>query len=434
MKPALRELAAAMNRSDPAAAFAFRLWDGEVIGYGDRPKTSLVIKSSKVLEELFTKGFLGFGEAYMSGDLEVEEDLQEMLRLGLIVRFDENAFSLKEKIRLLPFYLKTMATEAGSRKNIAHHYDLTPEFYSLFLDETLTYSCGYFANADDSLEQAQRRKYDHIARKLLLGSGDTLVDIGCGWGGMLLHSALHYGAAGVGVTLSSNQHQYGCRRIEELGLGQRVEVKLQDYRQLTGTFDKFVSIGMFEHVGKRFIPVFMRRVAGLLRKGGTGLLHTISKEVESATDAWMRRYIFPGGYIPSLPETIREMGRAGLCVVDIEALRMHYARTLDCWISNFERNISRIQQLFDERFIRMWRLYLNACSASFKYGGIRIYQILFTNGLNNDLPMTREYVYRSIQPKAEDENPPQTQVVDRPGRRRRGTRPRTGDSKPKTKN
>jgi cyclopropane-fatty-acyl-phospholipid synthase len=395
MKIALRELAAAMNRADPDAAFAFRLWDGEVIGYGNRPKTTLVINSSKVPGELFSKGFLGFGEAYVAGDLEVEGDLQELLRLGLIVNFDENAFSLRQKIRFLPFRLKTTATEAGSRKNMAHHYDLTPAFYSLFLDETLTYSCGYFANEDDSLDQAQRRKYDLIARKLLLSPGDTLVDIGCGWGGMLLHAALEYGVSGVGVTLSSNQYQYGCRRIEELGLGGRTEVKLQDYRRLTGKFDKFVSIGMFEHVGKRFIPVFMRRVAGLLKKGGIGLLHTISKEVESATDAWTLRYIFPGGYIPSLPETIREMGRVGLCVLDIEGLRMHYGKTLDCWISNFERNIGSIRQLFDQSLIRMWRLYLNASSASFKYGGARIYQILFTNGLNNDLPMTREYLYRS---------------------------------------
>jgi cyclopropane-fatty-acyl-phospholipid synthase len=394
MKRALRELAASLNKADPTADFAFRLWDGEIIGYGNSPDAVLVINSSEVSRELFSKGFLGFGEAYMSGGLEVEGDLQKLLRLGLMVQFDEAAFSLREKIRFLPFILKTRATEARSRKNIAHHYDLTPEFYSLFLDETLTYSCGYFAKEDDSLEQAQRRKYDHICRKLLLSPGDRLVDIGCGWGGMLLHAALEYGASGVGVTLSSNQHQYGRRRIEELGLGGRAEVKLSDYRQLAGKFDKFVSIGMFEHVGKRFIPTFMRRAASLLKKGGIGLLHTISREVESATDAWTLRYVFPGGYIPSLPETIREMGRAGFCVLDVEGLRMHYARTLDCWISNFEKNIGRIGQLFDERFIRMWRLYLNASSASFKYSGLRIYQILFTNGLNNDLPMTREYLYR----------------------------------------
>ena len=395
MKKAIRELAAAINRTDPNAAFSFELWDGEVIGYGGKPKTTLLIKSAKVPRQMFSKGFLGFGEAYVEGDLEVEGDLQELLRLGLIVQFDEKAFSLWQKMRLLAFRLKTMDTVGRARGNIAYHYDLTPEFYSLFLDESLTYSCGYFKNEDDSLDEAQRNKYDHIARKLMLSPADTLVDIGCGWGGMLLLSARKYGIRGVGVTLSSNQSRYGSQRIEELGLGERIEVRLQDYRQLTGKFDKFVSIGMFEHVGKRFIPVYMRKVAGLLKNGGVGLLHTISKEVESATDAWTLRHIFPGGYIPSLPETIREMGRAGLCVLEIEGLRLHYGRTLDCWIANFERNIGKIRDMFDERFVRMWRLYLNASSAGFKYNGTRLYQILFSKGLNNGLPMVRDYMYRS---------------------------------------
>ena len=284
MKKAIRELAAAINRTDPSADFSFELWDGEVIGYGDKPKTTLLIKSAKVPKQMFSKGFLGFGEAYVAGDLEVEGDLQELLRLGLIVQFDEKAFSLLQKIRLLPFRLKTMDTAGRARGNIAYHYDLTPEFFSLFLDESLTYSCGYFKNEDDSLDQAQRNKYDHIARKLMLSPADTLIDIGCGWGGMLLRSASKYGIRGVGVTLSSKQRLYGSQRIEELGLGERIEVKLQDYRQITGKFDKFVSIGMFEHVGKRFIPVYMSKVAGLLKKGGVGLLHTIAKEVESATD------------------------------------------------------------------------------------------------------------------------------------------------------
>ncbi|MCL5405773.1 MAG: cyclopropane-fatty-acyl-phospholipid synthase family protein [Deltaproteobacteria bacterium] len=392
MKKALRELAAAINRVDPSAAFAFKLWDGEVIGYGSSPKTTLTIKSPTVSEKLFGEGFMGFGEAYVAGDLEVGGDLQELLRLGLSVGFDGKA-SLREKIRLLPFYLKTTATVRQSRKNIAHHYDLTPEFYSLFLDESLTYSCGYFNSENDSLDLAQRQKYDLIARKLMLGPEDTTVDIGCGWGAMLLRTAREYCASGVGITLSNNQYDYVRRKIEELGLGKQIEVKLLDYRQLEGKFDKFVSIGMFEHVGKRFIPAFMRQAARLLKKGGTGLLHTIAKEVESPTDPWTRRYIFPGGYIPGLPETLREMGRAGLCVLDVEGLRPHYGRTLDCWISNFENNVGRIREMFGERFVRIWRLYLNSSSAGFKYGGTRVYQILFSKGLNNDLPATRGYMY-----------------------------------------
>ena len=393
MKRAIRDLAAAINRADPSAAFSFELWDGQVIQYGDRPKASLIIKSAKVPHQIFSKGFLGFGEAYVSGDLEVQGDLQELLRLGLIVQFDEKNFSLLQKIRLFPFYIQTIGTVGKSRENIAYHYDLTPEFFSLFLDDSLTYSCGYFDNEVDSLDQAQRSKYDHIARKLMLSPEDTLVDIGCGWGGMLMHSANSYGIKGTGITISQNQHRHASRRIEESGLGNRIDVKLMDYRQLSGKFDKFVSIGMFEHVGKNFIPVYMRKVAELLKKGGIGLLHTISKDLESPTDAWMVRYIFPGGYVPSLPETVREMGRAGLCILDIEGLRLHYGRTLDCWKANFEKNIGKVQEMFDQRFVRMWRLYLNAASAGFKYGGTRVYQILFSNGLNNDLPTGRDYMY-----------------------------------------
>lgn len=391
MKEALRELAASINRAEPSAAFAFRLWDGEEIAYGFNPKTTMSLKSQTAAGMLLSRGFMGFGEAYVSADLEVDGDLQELLRLGFAIDFDRKV-ALREKIRLLPFYLKTIATPGRSRKNIARHYDLTPEFYSLFLDESLTYSCGYFHSENDSLELAQRQKYDLIARKLMLGPEDTLVDIGCGYGGMLLHAAGQYGAGGVGITLSKNQYRHARQKMEETGLKRRIEIKRLDYRKLSGRFDKFVSIGMFEHVGKRFIPAFMRQTACLLKKGGTGLLHTIAKEVESPTDPWTIRYIFPGGYIPGLPETLREMGRAGLCVLDVEPLRLHYGRTLDCWIHNFENNIGRIREMFGESFVRMWRLYLNCSSAGFKYGATRIYQILFSNGLNNDLPATRLYM------------------------------------------
>ncbi len=227
----------------------------------------------------------------------------------------------------------------------------------------------------------------------MLTSGDRLIDIGCGWGGMLLHSAQEFAISAKGVTLSQNQYDHAIGRIKDLGLADRLEVRLQDYRQVDGKFDKFVSIGMFEHVGKEFIAVFMRKTATLLKKGGIGLLHTISKDIESPTDAWMQRYIFPGGYIPSLSQIVREMGRAGLCILDIENLRMHYARTLDCWIANFESHTGQVERMFDKRFVRMWRLYLNASSATFKYDGARLYQILFSNGLNNDFPMVRDYMY-----------------------------------------
>lgn len=396
MKKPLIELAVAMHRTDPSASFAFEFWDGERVAFGALPASTFRIKTPRAVRHIFSKGFHGFAESYVDGDVDVEGDLQQLLRLGLEVRFDENSYSIRQKIRFLPFYLKTRNFPGQARSNIEHHYDMSNDFYALFLDPTMSYSCAYFQSDTDTLEQAQINKFDHIARKLMLSSGDMLLDIGCGWGGLLLHCARKYGISGVGNTLSENQLKYAGKKIEDLGIGDRIKVVLRDYRELSGTFDKFVSVGMFEHVGKDFIPVYMRKVAGLLKKGGLGLLHTISKDVESPTDTWMQEYIFPGGYIPSLPEIVREMGLAGFCILDIEGLRLHYAATLDRWIANFERNAGRIREMLGGRFVRMWRMYLNSSSACFKYNGNRLYQILFTNGLNNDVPKTRDHVYRGV--------------------------------------
>ncbi|MCE5335004.1 MAG: cyclopropane-fatty-acyl-phospholipid synthase family protein [Desulfobacteraceae bacterium] len=394
MKKALYALAESMHRSDPQASFSFRTWDGDIIQYGENPKVTFHIRSEEAARHLFADGFLGFGEDYVSERLEVEGDLQELLRLGLNARFDDGPDSLRRRARMFLAYLLTRGSSASqSRKNVAHHYDLNQDFFSLFLDESLAYSCAYFRTENDSLENAQRNKWDRIARKLMLKSGDRLLDIGCGWGGMLFHAALKYGAKCKGITLSRNQIDFVKRRIGELRLEGRAEVSMEDYRQTTGRFDKFVSVGMFEHVGKSFIPVYLEKVAGLLKKGGIGLLHTISKDVDGSTDEWMTKYIFPGGYVPSLPEIVREMGRLGFCILDIENLRPHYGRTLDYWIQNFEKNREAVRKMFDDRFVRMWRLYLNASSAGFKYNGMRVYQILFSNGLNNGLPAVRDYMY-----------------------------------------
>ena len=330
----------------------------------------------------------------MAGELEVEGNLQELLRLGYFIEFDKHSLSFWQKLRFLLHRLGTRNTSSRVPKNISYHYDRGDEFYALYLDKTMTYSCGYFTSETDSLEQAQLNKYEHICRKLNLQPGDKLVDIGCGWGGMLIYAAQKYGIKGLGNTLSRNQCECAKRKIEELGLQNQIEVVLADYRDLTGQFDKFVSIGMFEHVGKAFIPVFMHKVSQLLKKGGIGLLHTIGKNTESPSDPWIMKYIFPGGYIPNLAAVAQEMGLAGLSVLDVENLRLHYGHTLDCWADNYEKNVEKVRCMFDESFVRMWRLYLNACSAGFKYGSSRLYQILFSNGFSNDLPLTRKHLYQ----------------------------------------
>lgn len=394
MKRSLINIANLMHSADPRSRFAFEFWDGEAIAYGNHPEMILRFRTKEGAKKLLCDGFLGFGEAYMAYDLEVEGDLQELLRLGICLKYDRRNLSFWQKIRFRAHSLATRNTLGRAPRNIEHHYDLGDEFYQLFLDQTLTYSCGYFTSERDSLEQAQLNKYEHICRKLALQPGEKLVDIGCGWGGMLIYAAQKYGIKGLGNTLSRNQCECAKRKIERLGLQNQIEVVLKDYREITGKYDKLVSIGMFEHVGKAFIPLFMHKVSQLLKKGGTGLLHTIGKNTESPGDPWIMKYIFPGGYIPKLAEIVCEMGRSGFPIIDVENLRFHYGHTLDRWAENYEKNVEKVRCMFDESFVRMWRLYLHACSAGFKYGSSRLYQILFSNGLNNELPLTRKHFYR----------------------------------------
>ena len=394
MKQIFRNIACMMHQADPNATFAFEFWDGETVAFGDLPRVTLRMKTKGSARQILKKGFLGLGETYMFDEVEVEGDLRELLRLGFAIKFDANASRLMRLIQALAFHPAAVNTPERARRDISCHYDLGNEFYSLFLDETMTYSCAYFKDCCESLEQAQLNKYEHIARKLMLKPGERLVDIGCGWGGMLIHAAQNYGVTGMGNTLSRGQYEYAGKKVRELGLQDRIEVVLQDYRQITGRFDKLVSIGMFEHVGRELIPVFMQKVSGLLKTGGLGLLHTIGKDVYSITDPWTTQYIFPGGYIPNLPEIVQHMGANGFTVLDVENLRLHYRRTLDRWADNFERNADRVRKMFDETFVRMWRLYLLSSWAGFSYGDTRLFQVLFSNGLNNETPMTREHVYR----------------------------------------
>lgn len=396
MKRVFQKIAARMHQAEPEANFAFEFWDGDRVCFGDPTlpgAVTLRFKSPSTAEHIIANGFLGFGEAYMGGELELDGDLQELLRLGIRIGFDQTRPSVRR--RFLPWIHRVTRPNSSDQafQNVSHHYDRGNDFYSLYLDPTMTYSCAYFRSPGDSLEQAQHQKYEHIARKLLLKPGERLLDIGCGWGGMLLYAVRHYGVSALGSTISHSQYEYVGSKIKELGLEDKIEVVCQDYRNLAGKYDKIVSIGMFEHVGRKFIPVFMRKMDRLLNKGGLGLLHTIGKDKASFSDPWMWKYIFPGNYLPALDEIAREMGTVGFSVLDVENLRPHYARTLDLWADNFERNAEKVRQMFDDVFVRMWRLYLRGASAGFKYGESRAFQVLFSKGLNSDLPMTRDHIY-----------------------------------------
>jgi len=394
MKKVIKNIAQMMHQSDPRACFAIEFWDGDAIRFGNFPQVTLRLKTKSCAKKIIRKGFLGFGESYVKGDLEIENDLLKLFRLGFAIDFDDYRLSFWQKFRLLILSLKDSYTLRQAPKNISYHYDKGDEFYALYLDKSMTYSCAYFVKPDDSLEQAQLNKYEHIARKLLLKPDESLLDIGCGWGGMLIYAARKYGITGVGITLSKNQFQYANRKIKELGLQNQLKVLYQDYRHLSGKFDKIVSIGMMEHVGKRFIPTFIQEVSDLLKTGGLALLHTIGKDTPSAGDPWTFGYIFPGAYIPTLHEIVKEMGKTGFSILDVENLRLHYAKTLEKWTENFEGNIDKVRQLFDEGFVRQWRLFLNSTAAGFKYGNSRLFQILVSKGLDNTLPVTRAHVYQ----------------------------------------
>jgi cyclopropane-fatty-acyl-phospholipid synthase len=394
MRKTLQELLEALSNNLPDVPFAVRFWDSSTTRYGEGlPSFTLTFNTKKAAKRLLSRGGLGFGEEYADGNIEIDGNFQQLVRIGIDPRFQDMKVPLRTKASILLGYLNTLNTIRQSSGNITFHYDLGDDFFKQYLDESMTYSCAYFKSDTDTLEQAQQQKYEHICRKLLLREGETLIDIGCGWGGMLLYAARQYGVKGVGCTLSHRQAEYARERVAHEGLEKDITIFLQDYRRMKGRFDKFVSIGMFEHVGRGFIPKFMEKTAALLKPGGVGLIHTVGKEFSAAGDPWTVKYIFPGSYIPVLDHVIRVMGRRGLVPVDIENLRIHYANTLDAWGKRFEENAQRIEEMFDGRLVRMWRLFLSGSAAAFRWGNIRLYQILFTNGLNNELPMTREHLY-----------------------------------------
>ncbi|MDE6219724.1 MAG: cyclopropane-fatty-acyl-phospholipid synthase family protein [Lachnospiraceae bacterium] len=369
--------------------FLVKMNGGEYkIGEGN-PAFTVRINKAIPLDDLVTSTSLALGEAYMNKDLEIEGELYDALDhfLGQMGKFSTD----KKALGKLIF---TATSKRNQQKEVRSHYDLGNHFYKLWLDETMSYSCGYFQKEDDTLYQAQRNKVDYILKKLYLKEGMELLDIGCGWGYLLIEAAKKYKIHGTGITLSVEQHREFERRIAEEGLGGLLRVELMDYRDLPKsgiTFDRVVSVGMIEHVGRENYPLFLESVDKVLRQGGMFLLHFISGVKEYPGDPWIKKYIFPGGVIPSLREILSQAAENNFHTLDVENLRLHYNRTLLCWEKNFREHIDEIKQQFDERFVRMWHLYLAACAATFHNGIIDLHQVLFTKGINNDVPMVRWY-------------------------------------------
>ena len=341
------------------------------------------------LADLATSTSIALGEAYMDGTLEIEGDLYHALDhfLGQMGKFSTDETALKKLIH-------SSVSKKNQKNEVSSHYDIGNDFYRLWLDETLSYSCGYFKEADNTLYQAQVNKVEYILKKLHLAEGMTLLDIGCGWGYLLIEAAKKYKIHGTGITLSHEQYKEFQHRIEAEGLENYLTVKLMDYRDLAGLgrkFDRVVSVGMVEHVGRKNYQLFQDCVEKVLKEGGVYLLHFISALKEHPGDAWIKKYIFPGGVVPSLREMIYTMSENNFHILDVENLRLHYNRTLLCWLENYREHIEEVREMFDERFVRMWELYLSACAATFHNGIIDLHQVLATKGINNGLPDIRWY-------------------------------------------
>jgi len=373
-------------------SFCVMFETGEEIHIGTLPpKFKVRVHEPVSYKKLIQSTSLALGEAYMDGDLEIEGDLVEVL--DELFKFKSQ---FKTNHRALKKLLYTSTSKDNQKKEVCSHYNLGNDFYKLWLDPTLSYSCAYFEEGDETLEQAQYKKVNHILKKLCLKEGMSLLDIGCGWGFLLIQAAKKYKVHGVGITLSEEQYQAFSERIKAEGLEEYLRVELMDYRELRASgmqFDRVVSVGMLEHVGRDNYELFFKSVDAVLKDKGVFLLHYISGYGEYPGDAWIKKYIFPGGVIPSLREIISISADFKYYVQDVESLRRHYVRTLLCWQNGFEKHLPEIEQMFDERFIRMWRMYLCACAASFNNGVIDLHQIQFVKGVNNELPMTRKYQY-----------------------------------------
>ncbi|MCO6056058.1 C17 cyclopropane fatty acid synthase CfaB [Pseudomonas sp. MOB-449] len=375
-----------------------QLWDGKEIDLGPNPTVTMTVKDPSAVSLLARPSLGTLGAAYVEGRLELTGPILEVIRIGdalsaaLVADEDEAAPQRGSHDK---------ATDAAA---ISYHYDLSNDFYALWLDREMVYSCAYFPTGTEDLHSAQQAKLHHLCRKLRLKAGEYLLDVGCGWGGLARFAAREYGVKVFGITLSREQLALGRERVKADGLGDQVQLELLDYRELPqdGRFDKVVSVGMFEHVGHANLPLYCERLFGAVRPGGLVMNHGITarhpdgRPVGRGAGDFIDRYVFPHGELPHLSTMVAELSQAGMEVVDVESLRLHYARTLECWSANLEANLAKASRLVPEQALRIWRLYLAGCSHAFQKGWINLHQILATkphaNG-SHELPWSRRDIY-----------------------------------------
>lgn len=373
---------------------SLKLWDGSEFYFADQsPVAQMEIKDRSVLLRMFRSPPMGFGESYINGLIDVHGDFYEFI--------DEASRAYSQRTTR-GYYLQKLRSQlvalrsnnlTRARDNVHQHYDLGNEFYELWLDQRMVYTCAYYEQPDATLDEAQVAKLDHVCRKVRLKPGQRVIEAGCGWGALAMHMAEHYG---VTVTAYNNSHEqvvYAREQATARGLANRVTFVEDDYRTITGQCDAFVSVGMLEHVGLRNFRTLGSIVERCLKPNGLGLIHSIGRSNPRPPDPWIARHIFPGGHIPSLGDMAAVFEPFKFSVLDVENLRLHYARTCRTWLQNFESVADKVRRMYSEEFVRTWRLYLAGSAAGFKSGTLQLYQVVFAPRGNNEVPMTRHYQY-----------------------------------------
>ncbi len=375
------------------------LWTGEEIAAG--PPTSdapvrIRIRDARTLRRILLDPFFQFPEAYSDGRAEVDGDLEELM--SLVAHCSAEASRSTYWLTMLEKALHwgSRSTRAASQRNIHHHYDIGNDFYRLWLDENLLYTCAYFEDSAVSLEQAQVAKMDHVCRKLQLQPGESVIEAGCGWGGFALHMARKYGCRVRAYNISKEQIAYARQWCRREGLEDRVEFVLDDWRNISGSCDVFVSVGMLEHVGTTNYRRLGEVIHRCLSPNGRGLIHSIGRNRKLPFDPWIERRIFPGAYPPTLWQMGPIFEPRDFSVLEVENLRMHYAETLRHWLARYEQSVDVVGRMYDARFVRMWRVYLAGSIAAFTSGSLQLFQVLFARPRRNELPLSRAHQYRHL--------------------------------------
>jgi cyclopropane-fatty-acyl-phospholipid synthase len=374
------------------------LWNGQRIDFsGDAPRVTIRLPQASAARYLLTPSLSNLGTAYVEGAIEVKGAASDMI--AVVNALARSSLQPAGKLaRIVRTFTHDRHRDAES---IRYHYDVSNEFYQQFLDPAMVYSCAYFENGDEDLATAQQKKIDHILTKLRVQPGHTLLDIGCGWGALVIRAAQRFGARCVGITLSENQHALAVERVKAAGLADRIDIRLQDYRDVRGTFDRITSVGMFEHVGIRHLPEYFAIISRLLAEDGVAMNHGITStdpdngETPYGGGEFIQKYVFPHGELAHIGEVLKAMQQGNLEAYDVENLRRHYARTLAIWTENFEAKTERVKELAGEKRFRIWHVYLAGCSYAFDQDWISLYQIVCGKAGRHPrvLPWSRNYMY-----------------------------------------